>query len=114
MPWIAIVAAVSLGASRGRAFSDRAFSSRNAMHLDARRTARARSIGEGIPPWSVWPSEADRESNTSPSSLRILVMRLVVYTDDAFSFLSERLNTGLMGSVSLPEYEAALALALDV
>ena len=90
MPWIAIVAAVSLGASLGRAFNDGEFPSRNAMHLDARRTARARSIGEGIPPWRVWPSDADRESNrSSPSSFRMLVMRSVVYTDDAFSFLKK-------------------------
>ena len=45
------------------------------MHLRASRTARARSVGEGIPPWRVWPSEADRESKSlPPSSLNILVM----------------------------------------
>ena len=53
--------------------------SRKAMHRLESRTARARSSGDGMPPWRVWPSEAERESKSSaPSSLRMLVMSSVV------------------------------------
>ena len=55
------------------------YCSRKPMHRLESRTARARSRGEGMPPWSVWPSEAERESKSSaPSSLRMLVMSSVV------------------------------------
>jgi len=58
------------------------------MHLSESRTPRTRSIGDGMPPCSVCPSEADRASNNvPPSSCNIFVINVVVYTLDDASLL---------------------------
>jgi len=81
-PWTVMTAAEPRVCLRDLSFRDFIFtdcSSKNVMHFIERRTARARSSGEGMPPCNVCPSEAERESNKDPpSSLRILVITSVV------------------------------------
>lgn len=88
------------------------------MDLSDSRTARVRSVGEGIPPCRVCPREAERESKSDPpSSLNILVITSVVYTSEETSFLirrdtvSEVQRSPVKG---LPENQTAFALALRV
>lgn len=82
LPWIVITAADS--GLTGRLFEGYCRNSSwccsmNAMHFNDSRTARTRSIGDGIPPCNVWPSAAERASNSDrPSSKYIFVKTLVV------------------------------------
>lgn len=69
--WIVITAADSRGAARLRSGFCRSTSwyrSRKLIHLSERRTARTRSMGDGIPPCRVCPREAMRESKSCPPS----------------------------------------------
>ena len=82
LPWIVITAALSSGATLTRpgcACSRAWWSSKKDIQRRERRVARARSMGEGTPPWRVCPRAAERESKRAPpSSLSILVMTSVV------------------------------------
>ena len=61
------------------------------MHLTASRTARTRSIGDGVPPCCTWPGTANRDSKRPLDSSRImLAMISVVYVFDACSL--QRIN----------------------
>jgi hypothetical protein len=60
----------------------------NAMHFKDSLTARALSVGDGMPPCNVWPRLAERASNKEPpSSWNIFVRTSDVYTSDDRSFL---------------------------
>ena len=42
------------------------------MHFMERRTARVRSMGEGVPPCWTWPGMLSRDSKRSWASARIM------------------------------------------
>ena len=71
-PLIPITAILS-ASSQISSFVLPAYDSSAWMHFTARRTARTRSMGEGVPPCWTWPGMAKRDSNLPRDSSRIML-----------------------------------------